>query len=770
MPVRIAAVAWLALTPTLFAGEFDVKVSQFVAKHCINCHGPTKQQGSLSLHQFGTETSLVEDRTTWETILERVRAKEMPPQNKPQPSDADRNAFVQYVDDLLKKSSCTGPPNAGRVTLRRLNRAEYDNTIRDLFGTDFKPAQDFPSDDVGYGFDSIGDVLTLSPLLMDKYLSAAESVVDKVFERTQVSQTTQRKLFAIEREYRNTFRNADRAPFGFGKLLTGPGEVSRVWKFEHPGVYKLRMVAKALPAGDELPRVAFKIDGKTVETFQILNVEGRRFGPPYVVEVSLTAGDHRFGFEFLNPYYDAKAKDAKKRDRGLWFDHIEFEGPLNPPPPETSPAYKKLMVASPGKGVTTAEAARRVLTPFARKAYRRAPTAKEIGDLVKLVEFAEKQGDSFDDGIRVAVTAVLVSPHFLYRVELDRPGPANTPQPVTDVELASRLSYFLWSSMPDEDLLTAAQTGKLRQGDNLEKQVRRMLRDPKSKELAENFAGQWLMFRNLKDVTPDEKLFPNFDDALRQAMGQETTLFFDSVVREDRNIFDFIDADYTFVNERLARHYKIPNVTGPEFRRVSLKGTPRGGILTHASILTVTSNPTRTSPVKRGKFIIENILNVTVPPPPPDAGDLPEDDGQELKGSLRQRMEQHRENPTCASCHNRMDPIGFAYENFDALGAWRDKDGKFSIDPSGTLPDGTAFKNPADLRKILKGKQDQFRRCLAEKLLTYATGRGLEFFDRCHVDEIVKQMQDGQDKFSSLILAVVRSEPFQKRNTPKGNS
>jgi hypothetical protein len=391
------------------------------------------------------------------------------------------------------------------------------------------------------------------------------------------------------------------------------------------------------------------------------------------------------------------------------------------------------------------------------------------------VDLAEQNGETFERGIQLAVEAVLVSPQFLFRVETDpRRRSQREPQPppihpVNDFELASRLSYFLWSSMPDDELTRLAIDGKLRQGDNLEQQVKRMLRDPKAKALVENFAEQWLQIRNLKTVSPDPKQFPEFDESLRSAMFEETTRYFAHVMREDRSVLEFLDSNYTFVNERLAKHYGIAGVQGAEFRRVELNDDRRGGILTQASILTVTSNPTRTSPVKRGKWILEQILGTPPPPPPPDVPELKEGKDVVLSGTLRQRMEQHRANPACAVCHSRLDPLGFGFENYDAVGAWRDKEGTFPIDPSGTLPSGQTFQGPKALKAILKTRQDDFRRCLAEKMATYAVGRGMEYFDKCAIDRIVEGMAKNDDRFSSLVLEIVKSDPFQKRKSP-GNS
>ena len=381
--------------------------------------------------------------------------------------------------------------------------------------------------------------------------------------------------------------------------------------------------------------------------------------------------------------------------------------------------------------------------------------------LTGLVDMGLKDGQSFENSVKLALQAVLISPHFLFRGEI-QPDPNNpaSVHPVDDYALASRLSYFIWSSMPDRELFDQAERGTLRK--NLEAEVRRMLQDHKSRAFVSNFAGQWLQLRNLDMVTPDAKLFPEFDDRLRTAMRTETELLFENILRQDRSVIEFINADYTFVNERLARHYGFTNVMGDAFQRVPLKGGPRGGVLTHASILTLTSNPTRTSPVKRGKWVLENILGTPPPPPPPDVPELK--DSKELNGTLRQRMEQHRENPTCASCHARMDPIGFSFEHFSATGAWRDKDGEFPIDPSGKLVTGESFRDPNDLRSILsKQKRDDFVQCLSRKILTYALGRGLEHYDKCAIDGITAGLAKRSFRFSALVMEIVKSTPFQMR-------
>jgi mono/diheme cytochrome c family protein len=595
---------------------FKEHLVPFVDQYCLRCHSPPKPKGQVNFRKLLDEATLTKERLLWENVLHNLRAKEMPPPDRKQPPAAERAAMVAYLEAQLSKLDCT-QKDPGRVTIRRLNRVEYNNTIRDLVGVKFQPAKDFPADDVGYGFDNIGDVLSLPTLLMEKYLAAAEKIIETAF----------------------------------------------------------------------------------------------------------------------------KSPDIRKR----------------------------ILIAQPA-GKNHKEAARKILQNFARRAFRRPVRPFELDRLISLVELAEKNGDSFETGIQLALQAVLVSPHFLFRIEMNRVPmkPTGPVRPIDDFALASRLSYFLWSSMPDEELFKLAQRGTLRKDGNLEAQVKRMLKDGKSRALVDNFAGQWLQLRNLETVNPNTGQFPTFNDALRKAMLQETELFFTAVMKEDRSILDFIDADYTFLNERLAKHYGIAGVKGDHFRRVKLTDGNRGGVLTQASILTITSNPTRTSPVKRGKWILENILGTPPPPPPPEVPELSEDKKEVLSGSLRQRMEKHRANPSCATCHQRMDPLGFGFENFDAVGAWRTKDGKFTIDPSGTLPGGKTFRGPKELKAILKAREKEFGRCLAEKMLTYALGRGLEAFDKCAVDDIAEKLAKDRYKFTSLVLNIVKSDPFQKRRNKRG--
>ena len=732
---------------------FPQHISPLLAKYCIKCHSGMKPKGNLALDAFKDEASILNARPVWEKVLQYVRAGEMPPDGRPKPTAAERELLAKWVGKTLAKVD-TGRKDPGRVTMRRLNRAEYANTIRDLVGVNFQAGDDFPADDVGYGFDNIGDVLSIPPMLMEKYLAAAEKIMDQAIATEKAGKSAAKKFTGRELKTTltaDTFKNDARNLFTNGEAFTE-------FAFPKDGDYRIGVRAFGEQAGNELPKLVVRLDGKDVKHFDVKAT----IADPKVFEarVKVQAGKRKVAAAFTNDYYNPKDPDPNKRDRNLFIDYVEIEGPLNEPAPAAE-LNKRVFVVAPTEK-NHAECARAIIENFARRAFRRPVTADEVKRLERFVATAEKNGESFERGVQMALTAVLVSPHFLFRVELD-PEPNNPAaiHSINEFELASRLSYFLWSTMPDDELRQHAERGTLRT--NLETQTRRMLRDAKAKALTENFAGQWLQLRNLRSMTPDQARFPAFDESLRSAMQKETELFFDSVVREDRNILEFLDSDYTFLNERLAKHYGIPGVKGNDFRRVALPDHRRGGIVTQASVLTVTSNPTRTSPVKRGKWILDNLLGTPPPPPPPDAGELKEEKGGALTGTLRQRMEQHRANPNCATCHQRMDPLGFGLENFDAVGGWREKEGDFPIDSSGTLPSGQSFRGPAELKGILKSKEEDFRRCLTEKTLTYALGRGLEYYDKRAVEQIAAAVAQNQNHFSSLVLEIVKSEPFQMR-------
>jgi hypothetical protein len=617
----------------------------------------------------------------------------------------------------------------GRVTARRLNRSEYNYTLRDLLGIHFQPADDFPQDDSGYGFDNIGDVLSLSPVLMEHYISAAEKAARLAVFGPRPMRAT------MMARYRASARTQ---PFETTPLMTTdatglskPTSIHARHRFPIDGEYGF----VAAVGGNQTPgqevHLALWIDGAQAAT---LDTEtGKRME----LRAPVTTGEHTISMSYVKP---------SKTGR---INQIEIDGPYQV-------AAKPAIHVAPGEE-------RSFLAALMRRAFRRSVTKAEIDKYTGFVTMAQSKGDSFEEGLALAIQAVLVSPDFLFRIESANDKKARR---LTPVELASRLSFFLWSSIPDDELLRSAETGSLHKPAVLEAQVRRMLKDEKSSRLAETFADQWLEIRRLESVKPDAAKFPEFDDYLRYSMRKETELFFAGILRDDRSILDFIDAKYSYLNQRLAVFYGIDSVTGTEFRKVDLAGQPRGGVLTQAGVLTVSSYANRTSPVLRGKWIMDNLLNTPPPPAPPDVPNLDEAAVGKDR-SMREQMEMHRKNPMCAACHTMMDPLGFGLENFNAIGQWRDKDGSFPIDPAGTLPGGRKFDGPIALEAILRQKPDSFARCLTEKLMTYALGRGLTESDKPAVQQIVSRVAAGGYKFSTLVLEIVNSPEFQMRGAEK---
>ncbi len=782
--------------------EVEKTLVPFVEKHCIACHGPDKKKGDLVLNTFRDEQSIIKGRKVWTNVLKMVQAGEMPPVKRPKPTSAEIDALVKTVNTVWDNYDRTAPRDPGHITIRRLNRAEYNNTIRDLVGIDFEPATDFPSDDVGHGFDNIGDVLSLSPVHLERYLAAAESIA-KAAVLLEAPKPPLRPTAA------QFLQPGVRGEPGV-RELTNHDQLSTRYRVTQAGDYIFRVRAYGKAADkDESPHIVMFFDGVQVATAEVTPTTERAAGS-YEAKVTLKPGEYRAAAELVNPsplppavlklergdswfrpilkelkpsvvlkwersqlWYRPNLKEVRTDGamRTLFVRRFELEGPSDTLP-ET---HKKIMACNPK--ATHEEQTREILTRFVSKAYRRPATTEEIDRLAKLVAETEKR-DRWQVGIQFAMQAVLCSPKFLFRIELDDRPDSKEAHAVDEYQLASRLSYFLWSTMPDDELFDLAAKKQL--SANLDKQVRRMLKDPKSKALVENFAMQWLQLRPLKNFSPDPKLFPSFDEQLRSAMFKETELFFDSIMREDRSVLDLIDADYTFLNDKLARHYGIADTAGnlvgqkatrpggryisrDEFVRVQFaEGSDRGGLLTQASILAVTSNPTRTSPVKRGRWVLEQLLGTPPPPPPPDVPAL-DDNKRMLTGSLRQRMEQHRSNPSCANCHANMDALGFAFENYNAVGAFRTKDEGFDIDPAGVLPSGQSFKGPRELKTILKGKKELFSRNLAEKMLIYALGRGLDYYDRRTVTELCTALTKNDYRFSTLVVEIVKSDPFRLR-------
>lgn len=746
-------------------GGYHQNVALFMSKYCGACHGEKQQIGGLNFEAYKDEASLAKARSVWEKALIHIRSGSMPPRNALQPPKADKDRMLSYVDSRLAQVDC-GLRDPGRVTMRRLNRAEYNNTVRDLLGVNFRPADDFPSDDVGYGFDNIGDVLTLSPLLMEKYMTAAEQVT-----RRAILAPEDRTASGVKFEAENNKQTGGEGVVnGPHRLLVSTGAVFVDYQFPKAGEYILRARAFQHKAGEEAAKMSFRLGTQEVKVLDVTAEEGT----PQVYEFKTTipAGKQRFSAFFANDFYDPKSRNPRERDRNLGIDFLEIVGPIEANPGNVPDSHKRVFdpkICPPGHKHDD-NCARRLLEKFTYRAWRRPVSAKEIDRLTKIAALAAKEGDSFERGIQLAVQAVLCSPNFLFRVELD-PDPTNVQatRPVSDYELASRLSYFLWSTMPDEELLDLAAKRQLKTPKVLEAQAMRMLKDPKARGLVENFGDQWLTLRNLPNISPDTKVFPTFNEQLRADMLTESRMFFEAILRENRPIMEFIDSDFTYLNERLAKHYGISGVSGEEFRKVSLSGGERGGVLTQGSVLLITSNPTRTSPVKRGKWIMEQILGTPPPPAPPNVPPLEEaKPGQMLTGTLRQRLEQHRAKPICASCHDQMDTLGFGFENFDAVGAWRTQDGGSDIDPSGTLPDGSKFSGPAQLKAALKRQKTLILKSFTERLLTYALGRGLEHSDRCSVDTMAKRIDAQGGRIADAVTQIVKCEPFRLRRGDKG--
>jgi len=725
---------------------------------CLGCHSGPNANAGINLAKFTDAASVLKAKDVWEKVSRNVDDGHMPPSGAPQPSAAQRDALVSWVESLLSQAQCQ-LQDPGRVTMRRLNRAEYNNTIRDLVGVDFHPADDFPSDDVGYGFDNIGDVLSISPLLMEKYLNAAEKIAQTAIATPE---DAERPVRFPANKFDSTLNKGFSAHGGF--MLYTNGSVFVDYDCPKTGEYALKVNAYGDQAGSEPAKMQLQLDNQPVTAFDVSAVE--KAPKNYIAQVHIAGGKHRIAMAFTNDYYNENAPKGQQ-DRNLIVNALDIVGP--PGLPDKLPdSHRRIIFVQPN-GSNRDEATRKILADFARRAYRRPVTKDDVDRLVACANLAKKENQSFEEGIRLGMIGALVSPNFLFHVELP-PNPTNPSDKslVSNYELASRLSYFLWSSMPDEELMAVASKGKLQDPQVLAAQAKRMLKDPKVRAFADNFAGQWLQLRNLQIVAPDKGRFPDFNNDLRTAMRTETELFFDSIIREDHSVLDFLDAKYTFLNEPLAKHYGISGVTGADFRRVAVDGTQRGGILTQASILTVTSNPTRTSPVKRGKWVLENLLGTPPPPAPPNVPKLADDTKQPLTGTLRQRMEQHRKDPNCASCHARMDPLGFGLENFDAVGSWRTKDGAADVDASGVLPNGQAFNGPAQLKAILMSKKTLFVHCLTEKMLTYALGRGIEPYDKCNVNDMVNSIAKNDYRFSAVVTAIVQSDPFRKRRGDGG--
>jgi hypothetical protein len=914
--------------------EFQKTVQPFLAAHCYECHGPNDTEGDVRLDTFKDDASLAKGVPTLAKAIQMLSTRKMPPKDEPRPTEDEYNLVVAWMKKYTDSYYLSGPIDPGRVTIHRLNRVEYDNTVRDLLAIDIHPADSFPADDAGDGFDNNGDALTIAPVLFEKYIKAAEISLDaavftdptvpppsKIFDATtlegDIPKTTPAPATplvpaaaALAAASQNVGQNAGPntgagrggPPPVLGRVFQHSGYIYVTYNFPVDGdyIFSLKGYSGGGAAGGRgnatpTANVLFYLDGNIPvvdSSIQAaaqnpdrysLKVSARANAPQDVSSptIHVTAGPHSITLAFRNgatlddynaaiaaaaaaaaapapapaaptadqvvaspatnaggnqgavvavaatpsgaiaasdPAASAGGSDAAasaapaasatpapagaRGTAGRGNGARGFGGGRGGPPPGPPPvvagatilgvlnlnvegpqftnsedmpdrmpkSYQSVMVAHPSSTLTRAEAAEKIIRNFATRAYRRPATDEEVNKLMVLFTSVDAPDRPFEKSVTVALQAVLLNPNFLFRIEQEpQPGEPNNIHTLNDYELASRLSYFLWSSMPDDELFALAAKGQLHA--HLDEQVTRMLKDPKAEALVDNFAGQWLQLRKVDDVNPDSDKFPDFSPELKSAMLKETQMFFSSIKDEDRSVLDFIDADYSFVNAPLAKLYGLDGNFTDAFQRVTFpKDSPRGGLITQASILAITSYNTRTSPVQRGKWVLENLLDSAPPPPPPNVPALA--DEKDLKGTLRQQMEQHRSNPACASCHERMDAIGFSLENFDPTGAWRTKDiNNDPIDPSGHLPDGTTFSGAKELEQTLLASKDQFCHCLATKMLTYALGRNVESFDARTTNDIVSTMQKNGDKFSALIHAIVHSDAFlQRRGHPPGDT
>ena len=754
-----------------------VSPSALFNQYCVVCHDDQKRTAGVTLQ--GLDLNSIGDHAQLlERVLRKVATGQMPPAGMPRPNAARMAEFSKWLETSLD-AEAAAHPNPGRPAIHRLNRAEYSNAIRDIFALDINAGAQLPVDDSGYGFDNIGDVLSLSPALLDRYLSLGRKIArlavgdptlkpsEEVFEPRREPNRGVAAAVPIRAEWMS-----DDLPFD------SAGGLSVHYYFPLDAEYVIRIRRGALNtpvkvapfevrlpirAGPHTVGVTFPKESLKMESTEPSSARRSAYLSSERPEASSAGMDLRVD--------GVRVKRFARLDDGLSPPvlNLGIDGPYNATGRGDTPSRAKIFVCHPEGRAQESQCAQRILASLVRAAYRRPVNEADWKPLLTFYQNARAKGD-FDHGIQKAIEAMLVAPDFLFRVETDPPAGAGKGSGlnhrVTDVELASRLSFFLWSSVPDETLLDLAEKSQLSNPAVLARQVDRMLDDPRSFAFVSNFAGQWLQIRNLATVRPDPIAFADFDESLRYSMQRETELFFDSIVRENRSILDLLGADYTFLNERLAIHYGVPGVYGSQFRRVALTDQNRGGLLGQGSLLTVTSPPNRTSVVQRGKWILDNLLGEPPPPPPADVPALDATTKGARKLTLREAMELHRANPACAVCHRNIDPLGFALENYDGIGEWRAKDGESAIDASGKLPDGTQFEGPAGLKKVLAtGRRDEFVSTVTEKLLTYGLGRGVEYYDMPAVRAIMRQTEANQYRFRDLILAVVSSVPFQMRRS-----
>ncbi len=760
--------------------------SAVLDRYCVKCHNDRLASGSLVLAGLDLER-VGENAPLWEKVTRKLRAGLMPPAGQPRPDPATYNGVLSWLEKELDRSAAAHP-NPGRPEgLHRLNRVEYRNAVRDLMAVDLDLTEVLPADTGSYGFDNMAGALKMNEMQMERYLAAAQRIAIVAVGTPPLS---------MSGDVYRTSRDALQYQHVKGLPLGTRGGLVVDHNFPQDGEYNFKielLCGLSFQEGDcdgsggfdDTHQLQFLIDDEVAKEWSLPPRDyGSRTPGGWVVRIPVKGGPRKVGVTFVAlPRANEVEGHRLRNERPMWASvsvvlqaaapyqpavgAIEITGPYQPTGIGETPSRRRLFTCRPATAAEELGCAKTIISKVARRAYRGKATDDDVQMLLTFYKQGREEGN-FEKGIEMAIRRVLVSPKFLFRVEEDPVNAAaDANYRISDVDLASRLSFFLWSSIPDDELLDAATQNKLRDSKVLDHHVRRMLADPRSVALTKNFAGQWLLLRNVAFQQPQQFLFPDFDDSLRAAMVTETELFFDSVVREDRSAMDLLTADYTFVNERLAKHYDIPNVTGSQFRRVTYPNERRRGILGHGSVLLITSHAVRTSPVIRGKYILTNILGTPPPPPPPNVPPFEEREKgkKEADSSVRERMAKHRANPVCATCHSMIDPAGFALENFDAVGKWRDLEEGRPIDASGVLPDGTKFGNGAEFQRALAQHPERFILTLAERLLTYGLGRGTEYYDMPAIRAVTRQAGDGNYRFSSIVIGIVKSLPFQSRRT-----
>ena len=755
---RLLATASLSLTtgaraePDSAALEtrWQREILPLMETYCHDCHADGMKKGELAIDHYDSISDMRQHREVWKRIRDHIRHRLMPPLDEDQPADDEREKLLAWIDDAVFPVD-PAKPDPGRVTLRRLNRTEYENTLSDLFGLELKVRDLIPPDDSGYGFDTIGDVLTLSPAHLERYLEAGRQVLDRALKPGPMPRPS--------RHFHGSKLQGDGLHSGGGHYLTSPGKARARFQASRAGRYRISVSASGTMGANTPPSMELHLDGKKSHQWSVAAPLDQARN--YQHEIQLQKNQAlEIALAFTNDFWDADFPDPDRRDRNLMIHSLRIIGPLDGPPPGKPASHRRVFVErKPGE--QDRAYASRVLNLFARKAFRRPTRDGEVTRYLALVDLAG--ADDIEHGIRLALEAMLVSPAFLYREE-PQPEPDNAEHIhlVDEHSLATRLSYFLWSSMPDQRLMELASRGELRK--QLDSEVDRLIASPRSREFVSNFAGQWLRLRDVSAAVPARREFPAFKRKLQGDMRRETEMLFAHIIRQDLPIARLLDADFTFLNQDLASHYQISGVSGDAFRMVSLKDPRRHGILGHGSFHLLTSYPLRTSPVLRGKYVLENLLDTAPPPPPPNIPQLDPPSHQGDRSSLREQMERHRDDPGCASCHKMMDPIGFGLENFDATGAWRELDNGKPIDNSGELTNGRKFHGVEELRKALvTDHRSDFHRAIASRLLTYALGRGLDWYDKPAIDRIVTETEAAQGSSRALLRAVVHSVPFQYR-------